>query len=48
MLQGSIYRDGKLIAEDTALNDITITREGNLRVVHVRQFNFNGEFLPIS
>ena len=33
MLCGSIYRDGKLIAEDTALNDITITREGNLRVV---------------
>ena len=33
MLCGSIYRDGKLIAEDAALNDITITREGNLRVV---------------
>ena len=27
MLCGSIYRDGKLIAEDAALNDITITRE---------------------
>ena len=26
MLCGSIYRDGKLIAEDTALNDITIIR----------------------
>ena len=25
MLCGSIYRDGKLIAEDAALNDITIT-----------------------
>ena len=44
MLCGSIYRDGKLIAEDTALNDITITREGNLRVVRFDNY-VNGEFL---
>lgn len=44
MLCGSIYRDGKLIAEDAALNDITITREGNLRVVRFDNY-VNGEFL---
>ena len=33
-----------LIAEDTALNDITITREGNLRVVRFDNY-VNGEFL---
>ena len=41
MLCGSIYRDGKLIAEDAALNDITITREGNLRVV--RHYHRNAD-----
>ena len=36
--------DHLMIAEDAALNDITITREGNLRVVRFDNY-VNGEFL---
>lgn len=44
MLSGSIYRNGTLLEEDTALNDIVITREGALRVVRFLNY-VNGEFL---
>ena len=44
MLTGKIYREGKPIGEDIALNDIVIGREGPLRVV--RFINYvNGEYL---
>ena len=33
MLSGSVYRDGRLLIEDVALNDIVISRRGHLRVV---------------
>ncbi len=33
MLTGKIYRDGKLIYENLALNDIVVTRSGALRVI---------------
>lgn len=33
MLRGRIYREGELLGEDLALNDIVISREGPLRVV---------------
>lgn len=44
MLNGSIYRRGKKIAEDIALNDIVIGRESGLRVVKFRNY-VNGAFL---
>ncbi|MDD7740809.1 MAG: NAD(+)/NADH kinase, partial [Lachnospiraceae bacterium] len=44
MLSGCVYRDGVRIADDMALNDIVITREGSLRVVRFDNF-VNGEFL---
>ena len=44
MLSGSVWRGSTLLAENLALNDIVITREGNLRVV--RFYNYvNGAFL---
>jgi NAD+ kinase len=44
MLTGKVYRGGKLIGEDLALNDIVISRNGPLRVV--RFINYvNGEYL---
>jgi len=33
MLKGAIYRDGELVGEDIALNDVVILRHGHLRVV---------------
>ena len=33
MLEGKVYRDGKLIYENVALNDIVINRNGTLRVI---------------
>lgn len=36
MLKGKVYHGGKLIAEDIALNDIVLTREGALRVLRFR------------
>lgn len=44
MLTGSIYRKGKKIAEDIALNDIVLGRQGGLRVVEFKNY-VNGEFL---
>ena len=44
MLSGSIYRKGRKIAEDIALNDIVIGRESGLRVVKFRNY-VNGAFL---
>ena len=38
MLTGSVWRDGKLIGEDVALNDIVICREGPLRVVRFKNY----------
>ena len=44
MLTGSLYRKGRKIAEDIALNDIVIGREGRLRVVQFNNY-VNGAFL---
>lgn len=38
MLCGKVIRDGQVIAEDIALNDIVISREGALRVVRFNNF----------
>ncbi|MBO4375940.1 MAG: NAD(+)/NADH kinase [Lachnospiraceae bacterium] len=34
MLEGSVTRDGKVIYEGFALNDIVLTRQGSLRIIH--------------
>ena len=44
MLNGKVYHRGKLVAEDVALNDIVIGRDGPLRVIRFHNF-VNGEFL---
>ena len=44
MLQGKVYHKGKMIAEDVALNDIVIGRDGPLRVIGFNNY-VNGEFL---
>lgn len=44
MLTGTVWRDGKIIGEDIALNDIVICREGPLRVVRFRNY-VNNEYL---
>lgn len=36
MLKGRVFHDGEIIAEDIALNDIVLTREGALRVLKFR------------
>ena len=38
MLKGSLYRQGRLIMEDTALNDIALIRRGRLRVVDFKVY----------
>ena len=44
MLKGCVYRNARPVKESIALNDIVLTREGNLRIV---QFNVyvNGTLL---
>lgn len=44
MLKGEVYRNGELIYENTALNDITINRNGILRVIDFDVF-VNDEYL---
>lgn len=44
MLTGTVMRDGKVIGQDLALNDITICREGPLRVVRFKNY-VNQEYL---
>ncbi|MDO4337495.1 MAG: NAD(+)/NADH kinase [Eubacteriales bacterium] len=44
MLTGTVYRDGKIVGEDLALNDIVICREGPLRVVRFKNY-VNEEYL---
>lgn len=44
MLNGKVYHKEKLIAEDVALNDIVIGREGPLHVTRFHNY-VNGEFL---
>ncbi len=44
MLSGKVYYRGKMVAEDVALNDIVIGREGPLRVIRFNNY-VNGEFL---
>lgn len=44
MLEGRIFRDGQLVGEDIALNDIVFARAGSLRAVDYRLY-LNGEFL---
>lgn len=44
MLNGSVYRAGKLIYEDISLNDIVLSRYGNLRVIDFKVY-VNDEYL---
>ena len=44
MLSGTIYRDGEPVFENTALNDIVISRCGTLRVIDF-DVHVNGEYL---
>ncbi len=44
MLEGEIERDGRRVAGDVALNDVSIVRCGPLRVLHFRSF-VNGAHL---
>ena len=44
MLQGRAYRGNRLLAEDIALNDIVISREDGLRVIHLDNY-VNGAYL---
>lgn len=44
MLRGCAYHDGKLTAENIALNDIVLTREGDLRVLRFKIY-VDGQFL---
>lgn len=38
MLSSKIYKDGKLIAEDVAINDVSISRAGILRILHLSTY----------
>lgn len=44
MLRGRIYHGGELLADDIALNDIVMTREGDLRVLKFKIY-VDGQFL---
>lgn len=44
MLKGRVFHQGKLIAEDVALNDIVLTREEEFRVLKFELY-VNGQFL---
>ncbi len=44
MLKGSVYRNGQVVYESTALNDITISRSGSLRVIDFDVY-VNDEYL---
>lgn len=44
MLKGCVYHEGACIAEDIALNDIVLTREGELRVLKFELY-VDGQFL---
>jgi len=46
MLDGSIIRDGKVIAKDTALNDIVISRGALSKILHLRAY-LNDEFVDM-
>ena len=44
MLKGKVYREGEIIYEDRALNDIVISRSGSLKIVKLKVY-VNGQFL---
>ncbi|SEP58609.1 NAD+ kinase [Lachnospiraceae bacterium RM5] len=44
MLEGEVYRDGKCIYSDIALNDIVIGRDNSLKVINF-ELDVNGKFL---
>lgn len=44
MLSGAVFREGRLVEENCALNDITITRCGHLRMLYF-QIYVNGKLL---
>ena len=46
MLNGSVYRDGKLVFEDISLNDIVVGRAESLRIVDFKMY-VDGEFLNL-
>lgn len=46
MLNGSVYRNGTLIHEDIALNDIVLSRSGNLRIIDFKVY-VNNEYLNL-
>ncbi|HBN85864.1 MAG TPA: NAD(+) kinase, partial [Clostridiales bacterium] len=41
MLEGSVYRNGKLLYKDTALNDIVIKNDINSKIIHVKTYYDN-------
>ncbi len=46
MIEGTLYRDGKVFGKDIALNDIVLNRSGMLRVIEFKIY-VNGEFLNL-
>ena len=46
MLNGSVYRDDKLVFEDISLNDIVVGRAESLRIVDFKMY-VDGEFLNL-
>ncbi len=44
MLSGGVFREGKCVVRDYALNDIVISRRGSLQVLHFHIY-VNGRFL---
>lgn len=41
MLEGSVYRNGKLLYKDTALNDIVVKNDINSKIIHVKAYYDN-------
>ncbi|MDO4475929.1 MAG: NAD(+)/NADH kinase [Lachnospiraceae bacterium] len=44
MISGQVLREGRVLLEDTALNDIVVGRRGHLRVIHIEVY-VNDTFL---
>jgi NAD+ kinase len=41
MLDGAVYREGRLIYQDTALNDIVIKNDINSKIIHIKAYYDN-------
>lgn len=44
MIEGSVFRDGGIVEEGYALNDVIVTRSVNFQIIHYHIF-VNGQFL---